>query len=255
MPRLILPDEPFTQKLPNITFTITRYGKLLKDFAPIVCPSCKAEISKKEINNIIRKHGVSSRALLVDAQGKWNKRLNELYEKIRKGKIGSAEAFETEQRILTEFQRVPKDDQPLPHIRGTIPIKCADCGHLLGHIDITVTAEPPNAFPPDVKDWIALKKNPKEMRWIRENLLPENVRYENWIDGKDMELFIKKLEAWKSEIDKLPFIRTLQRPIANLHAAVYATIEQIKEDIRTRIDRVYNLLKNPPIPPPQRMED
>lgn len=255
MPRLFVDDEPFTQKLPNITFIITRNGKLIKDFAPIICPSCKAEISEKEVNNVIRKRAVSRRALLVNAKGKWNKKLNELYDKIRKGKIGSAEAVEMEQQILIEFQRVPKNDQPLPHIRGRIPIKCADCGYLLGHVDITITAKPENAFPPDVKDWVALKKNPKEMRWIRENLLPENIEYKDWINGKDMEPFIEKLETWKLEIDKLPFIRTLQRPISNLHAAIYATLEQIKEDIRTRPDRVYNLLKNPPTPPPQKMED
>lgn len=254
MPVLIVPDEPFTQRLPNVEFTITRNGKLIKDFAPVVCPSCKAEISEKEINSIIRNHGVSRRALLVDVRGKQNKKLNELYDRIRRGKLGSAEAFETQRQILNEYRNYPKDDQPLSNIRGHIPMQCADCSYLLGHVDITITAKPENAFPPDVKDWVALKKTPKEMRWIRENLLPEGVEYENWLGGKDTEPFIGKLEAWKTEIDELPFISALYRPIGNLRAAIHAAIEQIKDEIRTRSDRVYNLLKNPPLPPPQKME-
>ena len=102
---------------------------------------------------------------------------------------------------------------------------------------------------PSSVEWIALEKTPKQMRILKKRLIPKGEEYEEWIDGSDIEPFIQKMQKWEAELAKIPYIRQLTRPLSNLSADISTAINAVREDIRTRTDRVYNILANPPITP------
>ena len=260
--RLLTGDEPFFADLKNVETKIRYYGKSIDEAFPITCPSCKTKISKEDAKDLVERHGVSSKALLVNTKGKQNQQLRELYDRIRKGKITSEEAFETQGRIQSMYRdrfSYPSEEQPINSVSGRVPLKCEKCDYLLGSIDVTITAEPEQPIPPDVNAWVALKKTPKEERLIQEYLLPKRhghvVSYDGWLVGKETMPFIEKLEGYKTELETMPLIRELQREISNIFSSINIAIQKIKDEVQTRPSRVFNLLKNPPQTPSQKIEE
>lgn len=249
--RLMVEAEPFMAHLPNIEIKIRFRYKPMSEAFPIIC-SCGQKVTEKHAKSAVSEHGVSMRAMHVNEKGKQNQRLIDLYEKIAKRKISATEGFEEELRIRRIYDTIPSDEKPVGSAKASVPFDCPNCEARLGLLEVAVECSPDHPIPPDVEEWVGLKRTPKELRLIRKNLMPDGVVYEDWLSGRDMEGFIQKLESWKEELQKVPYIRSLHKPLSNLSSDIYTAVKSVREEIRTRPSRVYNLLKNPPSPPPRK---
>lgn len=257
-PEILIGNEPFFADLKHTETQVRRNFKPIEETTPIVCPSCKKEITATEVKKIVRSHGVTSKALLVNKKGEQNHKLAELYAKIKKKRIKSAEAFETQERILNMYSDryvFPSEEQPISHVSGRVNLECPKCDYPLGSVDVTITAKPETVIAPDVDTWIALEKISKEVRILKEYLLPKGITYDDWLTGKNTLPFIEKLEGYKKELETMPFIRELERPMSNVFSAINLAIQKIQDEVLTRPSRVFNLLKNPPKTPVQKIEE
>jgi hypothetical protein len=240
-------------KKPNVDARVTFNGKQIFENPPI-CPACGEKVSAKEIAWAIEVKGSLWRqTCYVATTAEFYTELGEVYDKIRNGKIELEEAFEKE-RLLKErfFEGKPESERPgIQSAKGNVPLDCSKCEKRLGLIEVSVKTKVGYPYVPEVREWLALKKSPIQMRLIKEEVMPEGASYETWITGEDMGEFIKKLEAWRDEVEKIPLIRELYRPLSNLSADIGTAITKIKLEIQTRESRVYNLLRNPPMSPPR----
>lgn len=243
-------------KKENVEARVTFNNKPIFENPPI-CPACGQKITAKEVAWAIETQGKLWREVCyVALTAQYHAELAKLYDTIRNGKIKLEDAFR-EEALLKEkyFEGKPKTERPgVSNAKGSVALDCPKCAKRLGLVEVSVETKINYQPVPDIEHWIALKKSAKQTRIIQENLLPQGVSYDDWIDGSNMSDFIKKLETWKVELDKIPFQRELYRALSNLSGDIYTAIHKIKQEIQTRPDRVYNLLRNPPEPPPIKPE-
>lgn len=241
-----LEDVYYWTKFKNITVTMRRYGKPIEK---IVCSKCEKTFSEKRIKGLVDHHSFRL-AANIQFTGAYNKKLSELYAKIKNRKLNLAEAFKIEKDIRHEFYDKPKGERAgAGDTTKSIPLVCPECSEPLGLIEVAIKANPITETAPNVSEWVALEKTPRQMVILKKYLIPKGEDYPEWIDGSDMQPFILKMEKWKAELAKMPYVRELYRPLSNLDADIGTAINAIKEDVRTRSNRVYNILKNPPITP------
>jgi len=224
---------------------------------PPICDVCGEKISSKDVQDVIELKGSLWREICyVAITAQYYAELTKLYDTIRNGKIGLEDAFQQEVLLKEKyFEGKPETERPgVSNAKGSVALDCGKCGARLGLVEVSVKTKIDFPYIPDVQHWVALEKSPRQLRIIKENLLSEGTNYDDWIQGNDMREFIEKLQTWKEEIDKLPFQRELYRPLSNLSADIGTAITKIKEEIQTRDDRVYNLLRNPPTAPPRKPE-
>lgn len=237
--------------LPNITVTIRYKNKPLSENRPI-CDACGTKMSGKEVELAFAHHHISYAAYPVQKAGEFQQKLSVLYDKIRKRQVTSEEAFKQEEDLRKLYFGKPKEERPVSSTTGNVPLDCPNCKKRLGVLSVRVETNPgERPETPSVKDYINLPITAEQERFIQERFEPK-VPYRDWLEGKDLEPFIEKLEKFKEDIAKLPYVRMALRQLGNLHASAYAAIEVLQREIRTRPDQVYNLLKNPPAPPPRK---
>lgn len=227
----------------NITVTIRRYGK---PFEKIICPECGKTLNEKLMKNLVDHHSFRL-AANIEFTGAYHKKLSELYVKIKNKKLNLEEAFRIRKDIRREFYDKPKGERAgSGSATKSIPTVCPECGEKLGLLDVSIEAKPMTETAPSSAQWVALEKTPRQMRILKKHLIPKGEEYTEWIEGSDLEPFIQKMQKWETELEKLPYIRELQRPLSNLDADIGTAINAIRENIRTRIDSVYNILATPP---------
>jgi hypothetical protein len=245
---VIFGDEPFVANLNHVEFKILRNGTPINELKPVfACVSCGKELDEKWVKREVSMHGITQHAVQVDKHGEKNARLIEFTKEVKNKKLSATEAFVKLDNIVKLYSDLPKDERDVTTVSNYISLKCPECESPLGNIDIYVYAKPETVTYPDVADYVALPKTTKELRLIREYLqLPKDMDFDSWLAGKDVADWKEKLSEWSNEIEKLRFLRTLQKPVSNMQSAIRASIEAIDDEIKTRSSRTYNLLKEPP---------
>lgn len=246
--RLLVENESFFAKLPNVEFRITRNHVDIEKAEPIVCPSCGAKHNRKWIKEKVNTVGLSQRTVLVDRMGKQNASLVEFYAKAEKGEMSPREFFEGESRIRKMYADIPMNEQPISSTNKSMAITCRACDYKLGLIEVSAEATPQRPTPPDADTIIHLPKTPLEDRWVREKFHISEGELDNWLKGKDKETVDKMedLTEFEKKIRDFPYIRETGKQISNLKSATHLTIEKMREEIRTRGGRLYNLFAAPP---------
>lgn len=241
-------DEPFVANLNHVEFKILRNGTPIDNLKPVfTCGSCGKEFDVKWVKREVSIRGITQHAVQVDKHGEKNARLIEFTKEVKNKRLSATEAFVKLDNIVKLYSDLPKDERDLSTVSNYISLKCPECESPLGNIDIFVYAKPETADLPNVEDYVALPKTAKELRLIREYIqLPKDMDFDSWIAGKDLAGWKEKISAWGIEIEKLRFLKTLQRPVSNMVSAIHASIEAIDSEIETRTSRTYNLLKEPP---------
>jgi len=216
----------------------------------VICDTCSKKISAKEIEIAISRHHISYAAYGVNRQGEYNQKLTELYEKIRNGKINLEEALEQEEFLRKEYFDKPRSERPIGQTSGHVAIKCPNCKKKLGNVVVVVSAHPETRpEQPSWREYVLLPKTAEQERLIAEYFtIPKNMKLEQWFKGEDVTSFIKKLEKIKENLKIVPYMRgDPQRQLSDLNALVYRLLETLKKEIQTRPDRIYTLLKSPPV--------
>ena len=236
--------------LPNIDVKMLWKGKPISENPPI-CDACGKKVKGKEVERAIGHHHVSYAAYACQRGGEYREKLAELYEKIRKGKINITEVFRIENDLLKEYFRERSSaERPVESTQGWVPLKCPACRKQLGTIQVTVKARPsesPKA--PSYKEYALLPKTAVEQRLIDEHFhIPQGMKLKDWLAGKDIQKFTKKLEVLRGDVNQLPFMRLPARSLGNLSAVAYTVLADLQNEVLTRSDQVYALLKSPPSP-------
>lgn len=246
--KLIIDPEPFVANLLNVEFKILRNYKPIEELPKplIVCQSCGKKFDEKWVKREVHAHGITARATRVDTHGKKNELLIEWKKKVKERKISATEAFAELDRIQNLYSNYPMDERDISSVTAHIPLKCPQCESPLGLVDVHVTTKPAAPALPDFMDFIVLPKTPRELKLIHEYLqLPKDMDFDAWIAGEDIIQFVNIFKAWSKELEGLRFIRTLYRPISDLDSALRSSIEAIEKEIKTRVSRTYNLLREP----------
>ena len=228
--------------------TSVRYERKDVTENPPTCQSCGTVIDAKKLKNAIKGRGVGYRAFHANRSGEYSQKLTELYNKIRKKQLNLEEAFE--QELLLNDTYVPKTAQErfVAATSGNVPIDCPKCKKRVGVIEVTVKAKPEaRPKPPTCAEYMALELTPEQERIAKEHFHFKDTVNE-WLEGKDIQSFIEKLEAFKTEISTLPYILSVLRELNNLRSSVYMVAEKVQRDLQTRPDQLFMLLKEPPLP-------
>lgn len=254
-PELLVDEEPFRADLKHADIQIFWQNKPISQHTP-TCPACGEKLSRKDVERVVDRHGITARAVHVNQEGERNELLNKLYEKIRAGRITATEVLNEERRIHERFDEKPKNERPISEINDSIPLDCPKCERRLGLVKVAVRAKPPDRpIRPDVSLWVRLPKTPQEERWIREELnISKEYSLDEWLQGKDVQGIIEKMQVFRNEVINLPYLPQSHRAINDLSSAIYTAMESIRTEIARRGDRIFNVLTNPPKPPPRKPE-
>jgi DNA-binding MarR family transcriptional regulator len=240
--RLMVPEDVDIIEVPknwlnqkNVAVRVRWNSKNIDESLP-TCDFCGRIMSAKEVKTRIARSKISTRAVSVQRLGEYKEKKAKLYDLIRRGKIGCAEAFRRENEMDATYTQGRMTGSTEAYIR----IECPDCNRKLGSLHVQLSALP-IASPerPTMEEYVGLKKEPSILRYLHDTFkIPYGTSLEDWIKGKDEQEQLKKLKASYEELKSVPRMR---------HASlgIFKDMKALEEEVRLRLSKVFAELKEP----------